>query len=80
MTKIVGTKFHFKQTTLNFGTKFARKWLKTEKCHFCVRPLSLLTTLNFSEWESTNTTACLFNFFSLSSRKDNNKEISDLKI
>ena len=79
MTKIAGTKFHFKQTNLNFGTKFAPKWLKTEKSHFYVHPLSLLTILNFSKREPTNTTACLFNFFSLYSRKDN-KKISDLKI
>ena len=52
----LGTKFQLKLTNLIFWTKFVQKgyfWCKTEKLHFCVRSWSLLTTLNFSAWEST---------------------------
>ena len=43
------TKFNFKQTVLNLGTKFAQEGYfrtKMEKSRFCVCPWSLLTILN----------------------------------
>ena len=58
-----------KVTVLIFWTKFAQKGYfgsKTEKSHFCLRPWSLLTILNFSKRGLTDTRAfwCLFSFYS----------------
>ena len=59
MKIIVGTKFQLKLTILIFKTEFEQKgyfWSETEKLHLCVCPWLLLTILNFSAREPTDTT------------------------
>ena len=54
------TKFHSKKRILSFEIRFPLKGhfrSKTEKCHFCVRPWSLNTRLNFSARVPTETRA-----------------------
>ena len=54
-----GTKFHLKLMILIFWIKFVQKEYfqsKTEKLHFSVHPWALLTILNFSVQELTDTT------------------------
>ena len=60
----IATKFQLKLIIWIFLTKFTQKgnfrW-KTEKSHLCVRPLSLLTMLNFST--GGRQTKSLFSFW-----------------
>ena len=73
----IGTKFKLKLIIWIFLTKFVQKGnfrSKTEKSHLCVRPLSLLTMLNFST--GRRQTKRYFKVSSPSSGRDNKLDFS----